>query len=211
MWSTAVPWIPFLGVFAIVAFAWASLVNLAASANHVPLVGPRVAFWSETIDAFWHLGTGFLLALPARDRRLLFLAPVLSLGLDIDHAFGLLLPASVPRPDHALLFILLITVVAALWKGRLPALATAGAIATHLAVDGGDFPLLDPVTMARWPFPLWASALALALAGALFLLALPGPRRWTVRRAWVELAVIVTALVLFLALVGPSAWLFLSN
>ncbi len=207
LWSFVRPWVPFLAVFLLLSLGWGAMATRFAEGAGQPLSAATGPTQGEYIDAFWHLGTGFLLALPTRDRRLLLITPCMSLGLDADHVFGLFLPSAVPRPDHSLLFALLAAAVAYAWKGPLARGATIAAIFTHFAVDGGTFPFLDPLTFARWPLSIPASAALLLGCGTLLLLLQGTPRGWRDTRAWVELAVIVAALTGFLVWIGPVSWL----
>lgn len=207
VWRIGVPFVPFVAAFVVLDLGWATMVNVAAEALQLRTFGAKTPGQSDAVDALWHLGTGLLLALPSRDRRLYVLAPVLSLGLDVDHVFGLLVPAAVSRPSHSLLFVAVGFLLALVWKGRTPALALAGAVLTHFAVDGGSLPLLDPVSFQRWLLPPWAEAMLLLLCGGLFLLA-RDPKGSGVGqpRAWAELVGITAVLVVFLYLAGPMTW-----
>ena len=206
LWNLAQPWVPFLAVFLLLSLGWGAMATWLAEGAGQPISAATGPTQGEYIDAFWHLGTGFLIALPARDRRLLLITPCMSLGLDADHVFGLFLPSAVSRPDHSLLFALLAASVAYAWKGSLARGATIAAIFTHFAVDGGTFPFLDPLTFSRWPLSFAASAALLVGCGALLLLQ-GSPRGWKDQRAWVELSIIVTALTGFLVWIGPVSWL----
>ena len=117
-------------------------------------------------DAAWHFATGVVLALPTRRRGLVLALPLMTLGIDVDHLFGGLLPTVIGRESHSLLF--LVVVVAVLYRvfGRDMALLGASATLLHLGVDGGGFPLLAPVTTAAWPlsFPVAVAAIVVAAA-----------------------------------------------
>ena len=207
VWRLGRPLLPFVAVFLLLDLGWATLVNFLAGAVHVQSHAASHPGQADAVDAVWHLATGLLVAIPARDRRLYLLAPALSLGLDVDHVFGLVVPAAVSRPSHTLLFVALAVVVALAWKGRWMAFGVGGAVLTHLAVDGGSLPLLAPVVFSRWTLSPVVEGVLVVFAGGLFLLAL-GRHDKRIRdpRAWVELGIIAVLLAIFLALVGPLTW-----
>ena len=106
------------------------------------------------VDAIWHLGTALVLAIPARRWVAVWLAPVLALGLDVDHVFGDVLPTVTGRTAHDLLFVLLVAGLLYWLQGRSASLFAAGAVLAHIGVDGGGFPLFGPATPSFFSPPL---------------------------------------------------------
>jgi hypothetical protein len=121
---------------------------------------------SSISDALWHLGTAVLLALGAWNRTTLWVAPLMALGLDVDHLPGVLGLAAMHRPAHDLVFVVVAVVLLYVVVGRAAALTAGGAVLAHIAVDGGSFPLFSPLTTTRFllPFP---AEVVLALSAAL--------------------------------------------
>ncbi len=137
-----------------------------------PLVAAQTPGISHSLlDALWHLATAFVLALPARRWVHLWLAPVLALGIDLDHLFGGILPTVTGRTAHDLLFLVVISLLIYQVQGRSAALLATGAVLAHLAVDGGEFPLLGPFSATSYAIPLAASFAMLVVAALLFFLA----------------------------------------
>ena len=122
-------------------------------------------------DALWHLVTALLLVLPARRRTLLWLVPLLSLAIDVDHAFGSLLPTVVGRQAHSLVFLAVVSVVLGHRWGSTGTFLGAGAVLSHLAVDGGSFPIIVPLSTSVVEAPLAFQLLGVGLAEASFFLA----------------------------------------
>jgi hypothetical protein len=185
--------------------AWcAALTPLEAALGFPLLRGGSVATTSNYLDALWHLATGLAIAVPSRNLRLCAVLPLLSLGLDVDHLFGGLLPAPFPREAHDLVFLLL--AAAAMWvvAGRFLAGAVAAGWIAHVAVDGGAFPLLAPFAATAYPLP-YPGAVA-ALVGALLLgfLAVHPVRALGERRAQYDLAGTAVGLALLLLWVAPG-------
>jgi hypothetical protein len=123
---------------------------------------------ASSTDAVWHLATAFVLVLPVRRRVAIWLAPFLALGLDIDHIYGSYLPTVIGRPAHALLFAVVVALVLFALRGRPAALLGVGAVVAHVAVDGGSFPFLVPITPAFYPLPFSAEVLLVVVAALLF-------------------------------------------
>lgn len=156
------------------------------------------------LDALWHLGTGALLALPFRRRSLYVLLPAFSLGLDVDHLFGYVLPAPFGREAHNLFFLALLAGISYATVGRfLSASASAGWL-THIAVDGGAFPLFAPFSTQTYPLP-YALELLL-LAGALIAahLSVRSLRSLREARYWGPILLTGLAFAALLYWVGPA-------
>ena len=160
-----------IGIFVggVIAFSSVALwLELAAGyplhASHVPGTNRSVE------DALWHVGTAFVLALPARRLWLAVVGPALALGIDVDHVFGAVLPTVLDRQAHDLFFLILIGLLLYYLEGRSAALSSAGAILAHVAVDGGRFPFFAPVSVATYPLALWESVVLLTLGAGLFFL-----------------------------------------
>lgn len=169
---------------------FSAVALLVALALGDPLLAGQVPGGGKSLlDAFWHLATAFVLVLPLRRRLAWVLAPALSLGIDVDHLFGSVLPYVVGRPAHDLFFAVLVTLFLYALEGRPAALLTAGAVTTHVAVDGGLFPFLSPATLALYPLPYPAEAALVAVAAVLFLLAFHEPRELLRKRLAVPAAV----------------------
>jgi hypothetical protein len=155
---------------------------------------------TSLVDALWHVGTAALLALAARDRVVLVVAPVLSLGLDIDHLFGTVFPTVLPRSAHDLFLIGALGLVIYFLRGRPSAFVAAGAILVHIGVDGGGFPLLSPVTTTFYTLDLPLQIILVAGAGLLFALAVRPLRALRARENWLPLVVVVVVLSSIVAL-----------
>lgn len=198
-----------LVLFGFLDLLFCGILDPIESAIGLPLKlddGPAVA--SNLRDAVWHLATAFLLVLPLGERRLLVLGPLLSLGLDIDHVFGTYLPEPFARMAHNVIFLALATLALFFFLGRYAAFASAAAILTHLAVDGGDFPLFAPFTAARFSLPYPVELGLVAAATLLFFLAVR-PIGDLVKPRWVvppAAAAVVLAVVLALLAPGFSAF-----
>jgi hypothetical protein len=121
-------------------------------------------------DALWHLATALALVVPARRRTLLWIAPLMSLAVDVDHAFGSLLPTVVGRQAHSFVFLVVASVVLGHRSGATGALLGAGALLSHMAVDGGAFPILVPLSTAAVAAPLGLQLLGVATAELCFFL-----------------------------------------
>jgi hypothetical protein len=212
-WRIGLRLLPVVVAFVILDLAWAALMDTldilrgSASTEIFPLgAGPAL------LDALWHLGSAALLTLAAQDRRVTLLAPPLALLLDLDHIFGYFVPTALGRPDHDLVFAVLVMVLLAWRFGRFPGAVAGTAILAHMAVDGGDFPLFAPLTWSRWsfPFPLQVALCVVVVAG--FVLAVQAPRRlWDPRTLLLgALGVLVVAVLLAVAAPSPTG-IFLSH
>jgi hypothetical protein len=153
-------------------------------------------------DALWHLGTGFLLALPARRRVLLWLGPLLALGIDADHVFGGLFPTVVYRGSHSLVFLVVVVVVLYRFSGPAGAGLGAGGFLVHLAVDGGAFPLFAPLSIAAFPLPLGLQVIGVGLSALCTFLAVNPWRELTKRSRWLPMIACAGALAVVLATVA---------
>lgn len=156
-------------------------------------------------DAGWHALTGLILALPTRNLRLYVLGPLLTTEIDIDHLFGTFLPSDGVRPAHDLFFLVLLVVVLFLSYGRSAAYLGAGGFLAHIALDGGKFPFLSPITLTQWPLPLVGEA-ALALVSMILLYFAVFHPKSRYRLLW-DAAGVVAVFVLVLALLwagGPA-------
>ncbi|HKS59447.1 MAG TPA: hypothetical protein VJS68_01560, partial [Thermoplasmata archaeon] len=95
-----------LAFFLVLVIVWCAALTPLEAILGIPLfIGGGPPAPSSLRDALWHLLTTFLLVLPTRDRRAFALAPLFSLGLDIDHIFGAYLPGPFSRMAHDLFFI----------------------------------------------------------------------------------------------------------
>ncbi len=159
-----------LYLVAVVAFS-AAAIAIAVGLGDPLLSGQVPSSGKSGLDAIWHLLTAFVLVLPLRRRLAYLLAPVLSLGIDIDHIFGSFLPYVVGREAHDVFFLVLVSLFLYAVEGRPAALLGAGAVVTHIAVDGGSFPFFAPVSIAQYPLPFPAAVLLLVVAALLFHLA----------------------------------------
>jgi hypothetical protein len=176
-----------------------------------PLVDARTPGTSHSLeDAVWHLTAGFVLALAVARRTALWLAPVLSLGLDADHIFGAILPTVTGRTSHSLLCIAAVSLILYALQGRTGALLAGGAVVGHIAVDGGTFPLLGPASTALYPVPLVVSAVLLVAVAATFVLAFR-PSSELVRARTLSTIVISTAILLVAMQFLPTVSTFLGN
>lgn len=173
-----------------------------------PLAAPRApGVARNATDAFWHLATAFALVLPTRRRGALWLAPLLALGLDVDHVFGYYLPTVTPRSAHDLFFVMLVGILLYLIRGRPAALIAVGATVGHIAVDGGSFPFLGPLTRTLFPLPFVAQAVLVVLAALLFFLAFEPLSALRKNTNWMPLLVscgIVVGAVYFLLPLLPA-------
>ena len=122
-------------------------------------------------DAIWHMATAFAIALPARRRVLLWLTPVLALGLDGDHLFGAIFPTVTYRTAHSFVFAAAIGLVLYGVQGRTAAGVALGAVLEHVSVDGGAFPLFGPFATASYALPFAVSVAGLVGASVLLVLA----------------------------------------
>ena len=148
---------------------WCGALTPIEFALGVPMKGIEgISSGPNYRDALWHLGTGLLVALPLRNRALLILMPLLSLGLDSDHAFAAIFPTPLSREAHNLIFFGLVTVVLLRLGGRFLGGAVASSWLIHIAVDGGDFPLFAPFTPAEFTlsYPMVVLMVAAATAAA---------------------------------------------
>ncbi|HYK92474.1 MAG TPA: hypothetical protein VEY07_00315, partial [Thermoplasmata archaeon] len=123
------------------------------------------------VDALWHLLTALGLALPARRWVVAWLAPILALGLDVDHVFGDVLATVTGRTAHDLFLVVLVGGLLYELQGRSAALIGVGAVLAHIGVDGGGFPLLGPISTTFYFPPLAVLILFIGLAAGLFFLA----------------------------------------
>jgi hypothetical protein len=161
------------GVFVVAVFAWALLVALLEAALGVaPRLPVGIALTPNVLDTVWHLATAFLLVIPVRDRRLWVAGPVMSLGLNVDHLFGYVLPTPFGRLSHNLLFVVSWSVAAAAVFGRTGAAMGSGAALAEIAVDGGNFPLFAPLTTHMYSLTYLESVGLVFLAAWLFFVSL---------------------------------------
>lgn len=155
-------------------------------------------------DAGWHALTGLILAIPTRNLRLYLLGPVLTTEIDVDHVFGTIFATDTVRPAHNLFFLVLLVVVLFACYGRSAALLGAGGFLGHIALDGGAFPFLAPITLTKWPLPFVAEAALALLAILLFFGAFSG--RVRPFRFWDAAAIVaVFALLVVLLWAGGPA------
>jgi hypothetical protein len=191
-------------LFEIAVLVWGAALTSIESALGVALAIRRVPGSSGAgADALWHLASAALLALPSRRRALWIVAPVLALGLDIDHVFGVLVPGPFPRVAHNLVFLAIVGLILGFTRGRFAGLVAPGAILAHVAVDGGSFPLVAPFSPVSVSLPLWAQTVFLVAAVALFLAAARPLRDLYRPRYAIPAAAAVLVLVLLLAFVVP--------
>lgn len=155
------------------------------------------------VDALWHLGTAFVLALPTRHRWAVLLAPALALGLDIDHLFGAVFPTVVTRQAHALLFVVLVGLALYALRGRTAGLLAAGAVLAHIGVDGGSFPLFAPLSTAFFPLDLAGQVVFVAAAAILFFVSVRPWKDALAPRDALPIAGVVAALAVILFLAWP--------
>ncbi len=175
---------------AVVAFSAAAIAVSVGLGD--PLLSGQVPSGGKSgLDAIWHLLTAFVLVLPLRRRLAYLLAPLLSLGIDIDHIFGSFLPYVVGRQAHDVFFLVLVTLFLYAIEGRPAALLGAGAVVTHIAVDGGTFPFFAPATLAQFPLPYGVEVGLLVVAAVLFHLAYRPARELASPRTGGALAVVV--------------------
>lgn len=161
-------------------------------------------------DAFWHLGTGLALALPARRWSAAWMASLMTLGLDVDHIFGDLLPTVVGRTDHCLVFLVGSSLVLYALQGRTGALLAAGAVTAHISLDGGAFPLLAPASTTSYPLPFVVTVIGAAAAAACFALAFRSPEEVARPRSMILIGAVV-ALCAVAFLIFTSSATFLVN
>ena len=155
---------------AVLAFAVAIIaIEVALGDPLVPAKSPGASHSFE--DACWHLGTGLALALPARRWTAAWMGAIMSLGLDTDHVFGYVLPTVTGRTDHCIVFLIGGALLLYWLQGRTAGLLTAGAMITHVSLDGGSFPLFAPVSTATYPLPWALTALGVFAAAVMFYLA----------------------------------------
>lgn len=166
-----------VGLFlaAVLAFS-AAAIAVAVALGHPLLAGQIPGGGKSGLDALWHLLTAFVLVLPLRNRLAAVLAPALSLGIDIDHLFGSVFPYVVGREAHDVFFLVLVSLFVAALEGRSAGLLTAGAVVTHIGVDGGVFPFFAPATLTLYPLDYPVEVALVALAAVLFFLAYRSPR-----------------------------------
>jgi hypothetical protein len=156
-------------LFALAVVAFCALAIAVERTLGDPFLRPHFPAVDRSVDdALWHLATGLILALPLRRRAMLLFGPLLAVSIDVDHAFGGLLPAVAGRQAHSLFFLPLVTLVLYRFAGRAGASLGAGAFLVHLGVDGGTFPLLAPATIARYGLPLPLAIAFVATAGLLY-------------------------------------------
>lgn len=171
--------------------------------GHPPLPPHLPEPGASFVDALWHLGTAFLLALPTRQRWAIALAPSLALGLDIDHLFGSIFPTVVTRQAHALLFVVLVGLALYAVRGRAAGGIASGAVLAHIGVDGGSFPLLAPFSTAFYPLNLGEQGVFLVVAAALFLLGVRTAREAASRRYALPFVAALASMGVLLALAWP--------
>jgi hypothetical protein len=192
-------------LFLLAVLAWCATLTPLEAALGLPLSrGGNVASTGNYRDAFWHLATGLAIAIPMRNRWLYALLPMFSLGLDVDHLFGSVLPTPFPREAHDLLFLVLSSALLLVAGGRFLAGTAAAGWITHIAVDGGTFPFLAPFSSDRFALPYPVAVVAIALAGLVAFLAVRPVRALRDPRQLVPLAVTVALLALLLYWVAPG-------
>lgn len=192
-------------LYLVVVLAWcAALTGLEAAMGLTLRTGGGLASPGNYLDAIWHLATALVIAAPLRNRRLLLLLPLLSLGLDVDHVFGAYLPAPFPREAHDIVFLLIASAALYAIAGRFLAGASASAWITHVAVDGGAFPLLAPFASTAYVLPFPAVVFGIALAAAVAFAAARPIRAATDAREAVPIIVTVAALAVTLYFVAPG-------
>jgi hypothetical protein len=183
---------------------WAGGTTALEAALGNPLLSPnRPGVSGNLIDAFWHLGTVFVLVLPARNRVMAVLAPMLSLGIDADHLFGTAFPSVVARPAHDLFFVALLGAALLIGFGRAASFAAVSAVATHLAVDSGTFPLLAPFSLTGYSIPIVPAAIVIAGAAVLVVLSVHPFRSLRRVGMWGPTIAVIGALVLAVLFVWP--------
>ncbi len=147
------------------------LVGVEVLLGHPLLNAATPGFSHSLADALWHVVSALAIALPARRWATVWLAPVLALGLDVDHLFGGILPTVTMRTAHSLVFLLLVSAILYIAQGRSAAFLAAGAVLVHIGVDGGSFPFFGPFTVASYGLPFVGSVVFVAAAAGLFFLA----------------------------------------
>jgi len=193
-------------VAGVVAFSLGAMaVELALGNPLAPTQSPAAA--RNLADALWHLGTAFLLVLPVRHRMLATFTPLLALGLDADHLFGIVAPTVVHREAHDLVFLLLVGVGLAWWLGRAGAFAAVAAALAHIAVDGGSFPLFAPASLAAFSLS-WPESLALLAVSAVMLFVAVRPASELRRPGYVVPLALAALLVAALLALVPGVGIF---
>jgi hypothetical protein len=203
----------FVGLlFGVVVFLWS-----AGSLGIELLLGDRLRAGTPPgasfglLDGLWHLATGFIAALPARQRTLLWAAPAMSLGLDIDHLFGSYLPTVLIRPAHNLFLIAILAVVLYVGAGRFGMSAAVAAVLVHIGVDGGTFPLFAPASLTMYPLAYPVQLALIVAAVLLYFLSVRPLGRLKDRRAVLSVVVSVGVLAVLLALIPAGFAGFTSN
>lgn len=192
-------------LFAIAAFAFAGVSLVIAFSAGEPLFrGGSVTSSRALLDAGWHAATGLLMVLPARNRRLYVLGPILTTEIDVDHLYGAYLPTEVGRPAHDLVFLALLFLVLGSTFGRPGAFLGAAGFLGHVSVDGGGFPFLSPISGSTWSLPLPVEILLAGLAVLLFFTSVRAARELLNRRSIVAVILATVALAGLLAAGGPS-------
>lgn len=162
-------------------------------------------------DGLWHLGTTALLALPTRRPKLIAGAALLSLGFDADHLPGYFGFAVVARPDHNLVFFVVAAGVMFAWQGAAGGFAAAGAILSHIGLDGGKFPLASPLTPHLFGLTFATQVLFIAIGGLLIFLAARSPRELLRPRTAGSMAGVVAVLAATVFFVWPVLGIFANS
>jgi hypothetical protein len=199
-------------LFGAVVFLWsAGTLGIELALGYHTRAGSPPPGSFAVLDALWHLATGFIAAIPARQRTLLWAAPLLSLGLDIDHLFGGILPTVIIRPAHDLFLLALVAVVLYATRGRFGAFAGPAAILIHIGVDGGTFPFLAPVTLRSYPLIYPFQVAFVAIAVVLMFLAAHRAQELRRTRTWIAVLAAIVLLAGLLALIPSGFASFTSN
>ncbi len=196
----------FIGVAFIAAdLLWSTFLALVEPILGVPLHAPHhLQGVASAIDALWHLTTALVLVLPTRNRLLWVLGPSLALGLDVDHLFGGVLASPFPRLAHDLIFAAALGAGLSVLLGRAAALLGPAALLAHLAVDGGGFPLVAPLSPDGFALVYPAQVAFVIAASLLFFFALRSPAELRHPRLLFGWAAAVAASCLVLFFVGPG-------
>ena len=191
-------------VFAALVVGWtgamATFLWLSGASTPLPHQLPETA---SLEDALWHLGTAAILAFAAGRRTSYWAAPVMALGIDLDHLGALWGWVGLHRPAHDLVFLVVATLVLYRLVGRPAALTAAGALLEHLAVDGGTFPLLSPFSRSYYALSYGLEIALLVAAGVLLMVAVRPLRAISTPRWGVRLLLTVGVLALLLAFAQP--------
>jgi hypothetical protein len=155
-------------------------------------------------DAVWHLSTVLVLALAARRRVALWVAPVMSLGLDVDHVYGSFIGTVTGRSAHDVFFVALVALLLFAVRGRPAALMGVAAAMGHIAVDGATFPFFGPVTTNAWALPFPVEIALVGLAAVLLILAFHPVRAFRDHRIWIPLLVATTVVSFGIYFVLPT-------